>query len=68
MGASELGRPGARKEYFLNKVWISNEQIRAKAAKTPKLAFSNKALTKNEQIWARAAKNPKLGISTKGFY
>ena len=60
MNGSGLGRPGAQNEYFLNKALIKIEQIRARTAKSPKLAFSNKALTTTEQIRARVAKNPQI--------
>ena len=64
MNGSGLGRPGAQNEYFRNKALIKNEQIRARTARSPKLAFSNKALITNGQIRERAAKN----IHIRSFY
>ena len=64
MNGSGLGRPGAQNEYFRNKALIKNELIRARTARSPKLAFSNKALITHEQIQERAAKN----IHIRSFY
>ena len=47
-----LGRPRPPNKYFANKALIKNEQMRARAAKSPKLTllddFSNKPLAEIE--------------------
>ena len=64
MNGSGLGRPGAQNEYFRNKALIKNELIRARTARSPKLAFSNKPLITSGQIRERSAKN----IHIRNFY